>query len=133
MRKVWHPYWDWEDWKAGMWARVSADVERELFPIAVEFTGDPDLYGSFMMRVINEWPISCEHNLTDCSLNKKAWIGHAACALAKSLPEYIVRRAWGELSETQQTLANIKAQEAVDCWIKEYRIKGDGWQTSFEF
>jgi hypothetical protein len=133
MRKIWHPYWDWEDWKAGMWRKVSIDEERELMPIAVAFTGDADLYGSFMVRVTNEWPISCEHNLTDRSLNKQAWLGHAACALAKSLPEYIVRKAWGILSEQQRVDANIRAQRAIDNWILRYRKKGNGQQKSFKF
>jgi hypothetical protein len=132
MRRVWHPYWNWEEWKAGMWRIVSKDEERKLLPVAFAFTGDANLYGTAMFRVIEEWPISCEHNLTDHSLNKQAWIGHAACALAKRLPEYIVRQAWGMLTEEQRIAANIKAQNAVDLWAANYKREYDG-QLSFQF
>lgn len=116
-----------------MWAKVTAEEEREKLPLAVQFTGDADLYGSYMVRVTNEWPVSCEHNLTDSSLNKLAWIGHAACALAHGLPEYIVRHAWGKLSDDQRDKANAKAREAVEIWTNQYLGKQHGWQTSFEF
>lgn len=133
MKRIWHPYWNWEEWKAGMWRRVSKEDEAVLLPLAIEFTGNTDLYGSFMIKATNEWPISCEHNLTDASLNKQAWIGHAASSLAHGLPEYIVRRAWGLLSDEQRGAANIKAQFAVDAWTREYKRGRYGWQTSFEF
>lgn len=133
MKKIWHPYWNWEDWKAGMWSRVSASAEKELLPIAIEFTGNTELYGSYMVRVINEWPISCEHNFTDKSLNKKAWVGHAAAALAHNLPEYIVRRAWGILTENQRIEANLKAENAIMIWLKSYRGNHHGWQLDFGF
>lgn len=133
MKKIWHPYWTWEEWKAGMWRKLSASEERNMLPLAVEFTGNPDLYGSFMVRVTNEWPVSCEHNLTDRSLNKQAWIGHAACALAHSLPEYLVRSAWGRLTDDQRNKANLKASEAVYLWTKQYQGKQYGWQKAFEF
>jgi hypothetical protein len=133
MKKMWHPYWNWEDWKAGMWAKVALSKERELLPLAVEFTGNADLYGSYMVRVTNEWQVSCEHNLTDKSLNKKAWIGHAACALAHGLPEYIVRKAWGMLTEKQRIDANLKAENAILIWTKSYRGNHYGWQLDFGF
>jgi len=69
-----------------------------------------------MLHVANEWTYSCEHNLTDRSLNRRAWIGHAACALAFRCPEDIVRAAWSELTEQQQVEANAKADEAIRSW-----------------
>jgi hypothetical protein len=121
LKKIWHPYWEWEDWKAGMWRKVSAKEERKFLPIAVEFTGNHVLYGTHMMAIVTEWPVSCEHNLTDASLNKIAWIGHAACAHAKGIPEYIVRRAWSVLSDEQRDLANERSEMALSFWRKNFR------------
>lgn len=116
MKRIYHPYWNWEEYKAGMWRNVSALKAVSFLSAAVKFTGDAELYGSFMVRVANEWPISCEHNLTDISQNRRAWIGHAAACLAIGVPEHITRAAWGRLTQNQQDEANAKADEAIRYW-----------------
>ena len=114
-----------------MWAKVSRDAERELTEKAIEFTGDADLYGSWMVKASEEFKISCEHHLTDASLNKQAYIGHAACALALGIPEYIVRKAWGMLTQDQRDSANAKADYAVAAWARKRRM--DDSQLDFGF
>lgn len=111
--EVWHPYWAWEEVGHNMWGDVRR--RKTWLHIAIAFTGDHELYGEWMMRVIDEWPRSCEQNLTK-SGDKRAWIGHAAVALAIGCPEDIVREAWGHLSKDQQDKANDKAQAAIDTW-----------------
>lgn len=118
MKQVYHPYHLWEDWKAGMWRRVSGDELERFLQSAIEFTGDHALYGRWMMRVIHEWPYACEHNLTDLSQNRRAWIGHAACQLAIQCPEFVTRMAWRYLSKQQQDLANDQADRAIQTWEK---------------
>lgn len=103
-----------------MWGEVSN--RKEWLQKAIDFTGDDVLYGKWMLKVVDEWKISCEHNLTKTDINKKAWIGHAAVALAMQCPEDIVREAWGYLTRAQQDRANMRAQEAIDYWeIKQCR------------
>lgn len=110
----------WEDWKAGMWRKVSKSEEETFLSAAVEFTGNAELYGSWMLRVIAAWPVSCEHNLTDLSLNRKAWVGHAATQMAINCPEYITRMAWGLLTDQQRIDANRQAQRAIEQWEADY-------------
>lgn len=97
-----------------MWGAV--EDRQQYLNLAIAFTGNADLYGECMMHVAREWSFSCEHNLTDKSQNRRAWIGHAACALAFRCPEDIVRAAWSRLSEDQQNAANDKADEAIRRW-----------------
>lgn len=112
--RIYHPWDKLEEVKANMWGE--AEDRKDMLAKAIKFTGDHKLYGSFMRRVIVEWPISCENALTDHSLNKKAWIGHAACAMAISCPEDITREAWGHLTDGQQLLANKEAARALQSW-----------------
>ena len=114
--RVFHPYTDWEDYQAGMWRTVSGSKRQALLRRAIDFTGDAKLYGSFMRRVIVEWPRSCEHHLADTGINRKAWIGHAATCLAIHVPEDITRAAWGYLDQRQQDDANAEAQAAIEAW-----------------
>ena len=117
--RVYHPYWEWEEIKYNMWGDV--DDKKLFLEKAVIFTGDHEKYGGFMMRVIREWPISCENALTDQTLNRRAWVGHAACAMAIRCPEKITREAWGKLSDEQRVLANQKADESIREWTRVYR------------
>ena len=119
LKRVYHPYWDWEEIDFNMWGDVSC--RKKAIAKAINFTSDHRCYGRFMMRVISEWPISCENALTDSNLNRKAWVGHAACALALALPEHIVRAAWGDLTDEQRVLANREAERAIATWEHNYR------------
>lgn len=112
----------WEEVKFNMWGKV--DDNRLYLDKAIEFTGDHKLYGSFMMKVVNDWPYSCENALTDYHMNRRAWIGHAACALAIGCPENITRQAWKDLSYEQQYLANKEASRAIRAWENMYIESG---------
>lgn len=114
----WHPFWKWEEVSYNMWGNVRD--KTGWLQKAIKFTGDHELYGSWMRRVADEWPNSCEHHLTKMDANRKPWIGHAAVALALQCPEDIVREAWGYLTREQQDLANLQAQQAIEYWERTY-------------
>jgi hypothetical protein len=119
LKRVWSPIDQWEEVPANMWGEVA---NRRLYlQRAVIFTGNHRLYGRYMRRVTREWPNSCINALTDYNLNRKAWIGHAACALALRCPEDITRQAWGLLTDEQRTLANRQADRAICAWEVRYR------------
>lgn len=124
MTRVYHRYENWEDYLDGMWRLLPKPEEDAMLKAAIDFTGDAKLYGSFMRRVVREWPISCEHNLTNEGMNRLAWIGHSACSMALRCPEYITRRAWGFLSQDQRDQANAEARAALDEWRLRYLSNG---------
>lgn len=117
IKRIYHPYWLWEEVDKNMWGVV--DNRKKYLDWAIKFTGDHKKYGRFMMRVSNEWTHSCEHNLSNLTQNRRAWIGHAACALANECPEDIVRQAWGYLTKEQQVLANERADRAIEHWEQQ--------------
>lgn len=113
-----------------MWKSVYGEERERLLKEAIDFTGNAELYGSFMLRIIKEWPYSCEHNLTATDINRQAWIGHAACCLAIQCPEDITRLAWHQLTQEQQDKANAKANEAIKKW-EEQHCQNDTLQMTF--
>lgn len=116
IERIYHPYWKWEEVDSNMWGTV--DDKKKYLDLAVEFTGDAELYGSWMIKVVRKWKYSCEHNLSNKTQNRQAWIGHAACAMAMGCPENIIRLAWAHLNKDQQDEANAKADEAILLWEK---------------
>ncbi len=116
MKRIYHPYHIWEDYQHGMWRKLPSSEERAATDSAIVFTGDHLLYGSFMTMVAEKWRFSCEHNLTEISMNRRAWIGHAAACMAIGSPEYITRRAWWMLTQEQRDLADAEADRAIHQW-----------------
>lgn len=132
MKQIYHNYELWEDWLNGMWSVIGKEQEERILPLAISFAGNAELYGTAMLRVIREWPVSCEHNLSNPSINRKAWIGHAACCLEFGWPEYIVRSAWKHLTERQQIEANRKAQKAISIWTEQQKQRNAKGQIRLE-
>jgi hypothetical protein len=116
IKRIYHHYMSWEEHHAKMWHSLPKEEFNEMLPKAIEFTGNHELYGAWMLKVLKVWPISCEQNLTDNSINRRAWIGHAACCLAIGCPENITRQAWHYLTKDQQDDANNKADQAISIW-----------------
>jgi len=116
--RVYHPVSAWEEVLFNMWGEATCN--KTAMEQAIGLTSDHKEYGGYMMRVVKEWPVSCENALTDNSLNKRAWVGHAACALAINCPEDITRKAWGFLTDGQQLLANKAADRAICWWSLNY-------------
>jgi len=117
-KRVYYDYRKLEEVAHNMWGEATDN--RTALEQAIVFTSDHKEYGKYMMRVVNEWPFSCENALTDYNQNRKAWIGHAACAMALSVPEDIVRKAWGYLTDEQRFLANQEADRAILYWEHAY-------------
>lgn len=120
VNQVWVPYWEWEDFHAGMWRKVHPHEEAKMLKIAVDFTGDHVRYGSAMKEVVDAWPRTMINSLTNRSINKRAFLGHCAVCFKLGIPEYITRAAWKELKPRQQELADKVAQETVDQWLIRY-------------
>jgi hypothetical protein len=116
MEQIYHNYKEWEDYQNGMWRKLEAGEESNMLDKAIKFTGDHQEYGAWMIKVTERWPIACEHNLTNTSQNRKAWIGHAATCMAINCPEYITRKAWSYLTPKQQVDANRAAEMAIIHW-----------------
>lgn len=119
MKTIYIPYWDWEDFKNGMWNTDVTD-ENKLLQLAIEFTGDCEKYGSAMLKVIFEWKQTMINSLTNTSINQKAFVGQCAVCFELGIPEYITRMAWKELTDRQRIDANKKADYAIKIWRKNY-------------
>jgi len=116
--------WDWwEEYHFGLWRNVYGEERDKYLKMAIRFTGNAELYGKYMLLALRRWPYSCTNNLSNTSINRQAWIGHAACCIAIGCPEDITRLAWHELTQEQQDLANHKADIAIATW-EQYFHKG---------
>jgi hypothetical protein len=120
MKRIYHRFEKCEEYANGMWRGTEAAERAGFIGAAASLMRDPPAFRDAMIRAVNEWPFSCEQNLTASSINKQAWIGHAGCCIATQTPEDLTREAWGTLTQDQQDVANRMADEALAYWAGKY-------------
>ena len=120
MIRIYHPWQDWEDYRFGFYNNCSGKEKQKFIDLALEMFNSKDLTTENMYRVVTEWVNSCEHNLTNESMNKIAYIGQAACCMYGKVPSTVTMEAWNLLDTETQTQANQIAEEVLQKWIKNH-------------
>jgi len=118
MQRVYFPHTELEECRDGMWKVIGGQAKQANAMAAADLMRDSPAFESAMLRAFEEWPNSCQHNLTAEDTNRLAWLGHAGCFLATGSPEENTRCGWHMLSGPEQDEANAAAQRALDAWIE---------------
>ena len=129
-KRVYHPYHLWEEYHAGMWIVTAGEKRKEHAKASADLMRDPEAFFQAMMKAVNDWPISCEVNLTASSINQRAWLGHAGCCIAAGSPEDCTRLGWHMLTEEEQDNANAAADRAIEEWARRYAEEKTGDERS---
>jgi hypothetical protein len=115
LTRIYHPYWNWECYKAGFY-NTTIDIEDEEAKLQYKtFLQDLTAFGKAMDRVMAEWPNSCEHFLTNTSMNRIAWLGQASMCITNNVPSCF-KGGFKLLSEQEQRSANELAQTYLTRW-----------------
>lgn len=117
--RIFHTFDKWEAVSAGFFApgikgRDKDECEQEYGV----FLADLNRFAEGIQKVFKEWPNSCEHNLTNGSMNRIAWIGQAAACCAIGLPS-TYRGGFSQLPPDTQNSANLLAMEYLNKWLVE--------------
>jgi hypothetical protein len=132
VKRIWHKYTDWEDFKAGMYRRAALEESKPLLDRCILLMNDTQSFGEWMLRVLSEWSVAAEHNLTDEQQNRQAWLGQAACCLAIQCPEHLTREAWGAISELKRRAANEQADSVIADYLEQCETKNTGVYLQME-
>jgi hypothetical protein len=117
IKRVYSPYYDWEDYKAGMYRNpINLDIDS-LVTKDLKLLGS-DRFMSIGLEVLYSWRCATNFNLSNRTQNRKAWIGQAACCYNHGSVERITRQAWKHLDVDSQNRANLIAEKI----IKRYEI-----------
>lgn len=113
MERIYHRYELWECFKNGFFRNVSGAEKKELQKKVIELFEDSIKTEMYMNKVINEWVYSCEHNLTNISLNRVAWLGQSACCLYAKIPYSITMETWRLVEEGKRNIACEIAEKII--------------------
>lgn len=125
-KQVFHHFSKWEDYKHGFYNTTCDDIQEHIKKSIALLSNQKEFY-KYAKRVIDEWVYSCEHNLTDPSLNKIAYIGQSACCLANNTPAFVTRLAWSYVDEKDQKRANNTAKQILREYQYRQLMKGSLW------
>jgi hypothetical protein len=122
IKRIYHPWEKWEDYKAGFYDNVSGKDKQKMIDKVIEMFSSPELTEKYMNKVTKEWFFSCEHNLTNNGLNKIAYIGQGACCLYGGVPSTITMEAWSKVPKEFQIIADAIAVKVLNGW-EEFHIQ----------
>lgn len=116
IKRIVHPHNLWEDARDGMWRKVTLGERQYFAELACNLMSDPDRFATSMRNAVTKWPYACEHNLSDTSINRLAWLGHAGCCVALNSPEDATRMGWWLLADEERVAADEAAMIVVKEW-----------------
>jgi hypothetical protein len=123
MKRIFHPWNLWEDYRHNFYGGSSGLKKEETILLYRDFLADLDMFELALQTIIEEWPYSCEHNLTNTSLNRVAYMGQAACALVFKVPSSMSSSGYNLLTDEQKISADAMAQKYIDLWATKHETK----------
>ncbi|MCP4764238.1 MAG: ParB-like nuclease domain-containing protein [archaeon] len=128
--RILHTYDKWECHKAGFYESkppeglTPEDCEQKY----VDLLTDKKLFRKTLSKVIKTWEKSCEHYLTNDSMNRIAWLGQASLCIAYGVPSKF-RSGYNKLTKEQKEIADKIAFVYLNRWL----VKNDYEKLDDEF
>ncbi len=118
--RILHTYDKWECHKAGFYStKPPGDMtNEECENIYVELLTDIPLFENTLNKVISEWVNSCEHYLSNDTMNRIAWLGQASLCYRYGIPSRF-RAGFSMLAKNQQYEANLTALKYLNIWLEK--------------
>ena len=115
--RIFHTYDKWECYKYGFYkTRKEGWTNEQCEEEFVRVLTDLDLFAETLSKIISEWKYSCEHYLTNKSMNRIAWLGQAAVCYVSGVPA-TYSGAWFGMTNDQQEAANEVALKYLNEWL----------------
>ena len=115
--RIFHTYDKWECHKAGFYSPTKKDwSHQECEDEFKRILSDQNLFGEILSKVIVEWKNSCEHYLTNTSMNRIAWLGQAAVCYHSGVPSRY-SGAWMDLDKKTREKADNTALTYLNKWM----------------
>ena len=116
--RIFHTWDRWECYKAGFYESKHPTLSHEECEnIFASILSDTNKFAEILEKIIVEWKYSCEHYLTNNSMNRIAWLGQAAVCYETGVPSRY-SGAWFDISEEDRDRANEVALHYLNIWLE---------------
>jgi hypothetical protein len=117
MKRIYHPWDKWEDYKHNFYGGVRDDYPRDnTLKLYADFLRNLPAFEAALKTITSEWKYSCEHNLTNISMNRIAYLGQASCALTYGVPHSLSMGGYNLLTDEEKIAADAMAQKYLSIW-----------------
>jgi len=123
MKRIYYPYWEWEDYKAGFYSDYSKSEINDLNQSVRYVFSSAESTEHWMRNVLTHWNISAKHNLTNSSMNRVAWLGQAACCYYGGVPCKATMFLWKLLDEKVQRRSDKIALKLISEWEQKQKLE----------
>ena len=128
--RVFHTFDKWECHKAGFYKpSVDGKTKEQCEAEYAEFLADDDRFRAGLEIVLSKWTNSCEHYLTNKSMNRIAWLGQAAMCAMTGVPS-VFCSGFNLLTDEQQQKANSTALEYLNKWMVSRQMEALGYDEA---
>lgn len=115
--RIFHTYDKWECHKAGFYESTKDGMTHdECKQEYIKILSNQKIFAEILGKVITEWKYSCEHYLTNKSMNRIAWLGQAAVCYHSGVPSRY-SSAWFDIPEDIREKANATALNYLNKWM----------------
>lgn len=120
MKRIFHPWHKWECFHAGLFeTTLPSGIDSESAKLMYrDFLANDARFSNSLEMVISSWPISCDHFLSNESINRIAWLGQASMCMNTGIPMWY-RGGFKMLSGAQQKVANAIADSYLKKWVRK--------------
>jgi len=119
MIQIYYKYTEWEDFQNGMFETKFKNEDELILKAAKLLSNEIEFYNT-SLKVLDNWKISSDVNLSNKNSNRQSWIGQAACCYAFGVPEILTRKAWNGLDNTIKIKANLIADKIIKVYERKY-------------
>jgi hypothetical protein len=120
--RIFHTYDKWECYKAGFYkSKKEGWTNEQCENEYVRILSNPELFETILKKIITDWKYSCQHYLTNRSMNRIAWLGQAAVCYESGVPSSY-SSAWFLLTNEQMKQANEIAHVYLNKWLSNNGI-----------
>jgi hypothetical protein len=121
--RVFHTWDEWECYPAGFYeTSVKDKSHEECEQVFIDILSSEDAFSVALDGVITNWKNSCEHYLTNKSMNRIAWLGQASVCYASGVPSRY-SSAWFKITEENRDKADDIALNYLNKWLITNNMK----------
>ena len=113
MKSAIYPYYEWEDYLNGMYEDSCIYSHNECSEFVNAVMNDRSLFVSTGVTLLTEWAKSSEENLSNSSINRRAWLGQAICSYLYKIPECETKSIWGSMKKEIKDFSNQSADIVI--------------------
>jgi hypothetical protein len=122
-KRVFHTYDKWECAKAGFYNPSKEGIKKEDGEkLYADFLSNDKKFRLGLEGVLKFWKNSCEHYLTNESMNRIAWLGQASACYSEKLPQ-VYCGGFNLLTKKQQEKANNTALEYLNKFLEDRKVE----------